>query len=101
MGAAHGIGPILTLALPWKGRESFANQSPTMKVYQAVANAFVKEGATTIFGLMGDGNMSWAAVMSSMPGVRMIDVRDEGAGTGAVMKPRYTGNEPPVVNSQR
>jgi len=50
-----------------------------MKVYQAVANAFVKEGATTVFGLMGDGNMSWAAAMSNMPGVRMIDVRDEGA----------------------
>ncbi|MEQ1776069.1 MAG: thiamine pyrophosphate-binding protein [Burkholderiales bacterium] len=51
-----------------------------MKVYQAVANAFVKEGVTTIFGLMGDGNMSWAAAMSKQPGVRMIDVRDEGAG---------------------
>jgi thiamine pyrophosphate-dependent acetolactate synthase large subunit-like protein len=50
-----------------------------MKVYQAVANAFVKEGATTIFGLMGDGNMSWAAAMSAKSGVRMIDVRDEGA----------------------
>lgn len=50
-----------------------------MKVYQSVANAFVKEGATTIFGLMGDGNMSWAAAMSAKPGVRMIDVRDEGA----------------------
>jgi acetolactate synthase-1/2/3 large subunit len=50
-----------------------------MKVYQAVANAFVKEGATTVFGLMGDGNMSWAAAMSKLPGVRLIDVRDEGA----------------------
>jgi thiamine pyrophosphate-dependent acetolactate synthase large subunit-like protein len=50
-----------------------------MKVYQAAANAFIKEGATTIFGLMGDGNMSWAAAMSKTPGVRMIDVRDEGA----------------------
>ncbi len=51
-----------------------------MKVYEAVANAFVKEGATTVFGLMGDGNMSWAAAMTAKPGVRMIDVRDEGAG---------------------
>jgi len=50
-----------------------------MKVYQAVAKAFVKEGVTTAFGLMGDGNMSWAAAMSNKPGVRMIDVRDEGA----------------------
>ena len=51
-----------------------------MKVYEAVARAFVKEGVTDVFGLMGDGNMSWAAAMSKMPGVRMIDVRDEGAG---------------------
>ncbi len=50
-----------------------------VKVYQAVANAFVKEGVTTVFGLMGDGNMSWAAAMTAKPGVRMIDVRDEGA----------------------
>ena len=28
-----------------------------MKVYEALANAFVKEGVTTIFGLMGNGNM--------------------------------------------
>ena len=54
-----------------------------MKVYEAVANAFVKEGVTTVFGLMGDGNMSWAAAMTALStsaGVRMIDVRDEGAG---------------------
>jgi acetolactate synthase I/II/III large subunit len=51
-----------------------------MKVYQATAQAFVKEGATDVFGLMGDGNMSWAAAMSKLPGVRLIDVRDEGAG---------------------
>src|SRR5688572_6212748 len=50
-----------------------------MKVYEAVANAFVREGVTTVFGLMGDGNMSWAAVMSAKRGVRIIDVRDEGA----------------------
>lgn len=29
---------------------------------------------------MGDGNMSWAAALSKISGVRMIDVRDEGAG---------------------
>ena len=39
-----------------------------MKVFEAVANAFVKEGATTVFGLMGDGNMSWAAAMTAKPG---------------------------------
>ncbi len=50
-----------------------------MKVYEAIANAFVKEGTTTIFGLLGDGNMNWAAVMSKMPGIKNIDARDEGA----------------------
>ncbi len=50
-----------------------------MKVYQAVANAFVREDVTTVFGLMGDGNMTWAAAMTAKPGVRVIDVRDEGA----------------------
>ena len=50
-----------------------------MKVYEAVANAFVKEGVTTVFGLMGDGNMTWAAAMTAKPGMRVIDVRDEGA----------------------
>ncbi len=64
-----------------------------MKVYQAVANAFVKEGASTVFGLMGDGNMSWAAAMSKLPGVRLIDVRDEGAALSmAEGYARATGN---------
>ena len=50
-----------------------------MKVYEAIANAFVKEGTTTIFGLLGDGNMNWAAVMSKVPGMENVDARDEGA----------------------
>jgi thiamine pyrophosphate-dependent acetolactate synthase large subunit-like protein len=50
-----------------------------MKVYEAVANAFVKEGARTVFGLLGDGNLSWVAAMSKHPDVRLIDARDEGA----------------------
>src|SRR5258706_1896529 len=49
-----------------------------MKVYDAVANAFVKEGATTLFGLLGDGQMTWWASMAKR-GTRIIDVRDEGA----------------------
>ena len=50
-----------------------------MKVYEAIANAFIKEGTTTIFGLLGDGNMLWSAAMSKYPGVQNVDVRDEGA----------------------
>jgi acetolactate synthase-1/2/3 large subunit len=51
-----------------------------MKVYDAVANAFVKEEATTIFGLLGDGQLTWWASMARHPGVRLIDAREEGAG---------------------
>jgi hypothetical protein len=29
-----------------------------MKVYEAMANAFMKEGTTTLFGLLGDGQMT-------------------------------------------
>jgi len=51
-----------------------------MKVYDAVANAFVREEATTIFGLLGDGQLTWWAAMARHPGVRLIDAREEGAG---------------------
>ena len=51
-----------------------------MKVYDAVANAFVKEGATTVFGLLGDGQLTWWSSMAKHAGVRMIDAREEGAG---------------------
>ena len=50
-----------------------------MKVDDVVANAFLKEGTTDVFGLLGDSQMKWWAAMSASPGVRMIDVRDEGA----------------------
>ena len=50
-----------------------------MKVYEAAAHAFMKEGTSTIFGLLGDGNMSWSLAMSKYPGVRIIDARHEGA----------------------
>ena len=45
-----------------------------MKVDDAVANAFVKEGTTDIFGLLGDSQMKWWAAMSAA-GARMIDAR--------------------------
>jgi len=51
-----------------------------MKVYDAVANAFVREGGTTVFGLLGDGQLTWWTSMAKHPGVRMIDAREEGAG---------------------
>ena len=49
-----------------------------MKVYEAMANAFIKEGTTTLFGLLGDGQMTWWSAMSKYPGLKIVDVRDEG-----------------------
>lgn len=51
-----------------------------MKVADVVANAFVKEGTSTIFGLLGDGQLSWWSAIAKYPGVRIVDARDEGAG---------------------
>ena len=50
-----------------------------MKVYDAVANAFVKEGTSTVFGLLGDGQINWWSAIAKHPEVRIIDARDEGA----------------------
>src|SRR5688572_15945932 len=49
-----------------------------MKVYEALANAFVKEGVTTIFGLMGNGNMYWWHALDQRPDVTLYETRHEG-----------------------
>jgi len=50
-----------------------------MKVYEAMANAFMKEGTSVLFGLLGDGQMTWWSAMSQYPDLKIVDVRDEGA----------------------
>ncbi len=50
-----------------------------MKVYDALARAFVKEGTRGVFTMMGDANMYWLNALSRL-GVRIYDVRHEGAG---------------------
>jgi len=52
-----------------------------MKVYERLADAFAAEGTRAIFGMMGDGNMFWMHALAKH-GVRMIEVRHEGAGLG-------------------
>ena len=52
-----------------------------MKVYEGLAKAFVAEGATSIFGMMGDGNMYWMEALHDL-GVNLLEVRHEGAGLG-------------------
>ena len=49
-----------------------------MKVYEALANAFVKEGVTTVFGLMGNGNMYWWHSLDQRPDVEIYETRHEG-----------------------
>jgi acetolactate synthase-1/2/3 large subunit len=49
-----------------------------MKVYEAVANAFIREGTSTLFGLLG-GQISWWAAMAKHPELQIVDVREEGA----------------------
>jgi acetolactate synthase I/II/III large subunit len=49
-----------------------------MKVSDALANAFVKEGVTTIFGLMGNGNMYWWHALDQHPDVTIHETRHEG-----------------------
>jgi thiamine pyrophosphate-dependent acetolactate synthase large subunit-like protein len=50
-----------------------------MKVYEALARAFVAEGTSAVFGMMGDANMYWMNELDKL-GVRQFEVRHEGAG---------------------
>ena len=50
-----------------------------MKVDAAVASAFVKEGTSVVFGLLGDGQVGWWSSIAKYPEVKIVDVRDEGA----------------------
>lgn len=50
-----------------------------MKVYQALAKAFMAEGASDVFGMTGEANISVVSAMQKMGG-RIFLVRHEGAG---------------------
>ncbi len=52
-----------------------------VKVYEAMAEAFVAEGATTVFGMMGDANMHWMNAMAER-GTELLEARHEGSGLG-------------------
>jgi len=53
-----------------------------MKVYQRLAADFIAEGVTNMFGIMGGGNMYWMHELDKLGGVKMHEVRHEGAGLG-------------------
>ncbi|WP_216894362.1 thiamine pyrophosphate-binding protein [Nocardia alni] len=49
------------------------------KVYEAIADAFVAEGTSHVFGMMGDANMHWMNAVAER-GVELFEVRHEGSG---------------------
>ena len=54
------------------------------RVYDVLARAFIQEGVSTCFTLMGDANMNWAARLAQQ-GCRMVYVRHEHCAVAAAM----------------
>jgi acetolactate synthase I/II/III large subunit len=52
-----------------------------VKAYEALAEAFVAEGTTDVFGMMGDANMHWMNALAER-GVRLYEARHEGSALG-------------------
>ncbi|MGX7678322.1 thiamine pyrophosphate-binding protein [Jatrophihabitans sp. DSM 45814] len=69
-----------------------------MKVYDALAKAFVDEGTTAVFGIMGDANQYWMNAISQR-GVRLYDVRHEGAGLAMADGFARVSGQPGVVTT--
>ncbi|MGH8742425.1 MAG: thiamine pyrophosphate-binding protein, partial [Burkholderiales bacterium] len=55
-----------------------------LHVYDVLAKAFMQEGVSTCFTLMGDANMNWAARLAEH-GCRMVYVRHEHCAVAAAM----------------
>jgi acetolactate synthase-1/2/3 large subunit len=69
-----------------------------VKVYEALAEAFVKEGTSDVFGMMGDANMHWMHALHQR-GVRLFEVRHEGSGLGMADGWARTAGRPGVVTT--
>ncbi len=54
------------------------------RVYDVLAKAFIQEGVSTCFTLMGDANMNWASRLAQQ-GCRMVYVRHEHCAVAAAM----------------
>ncbi len=70
----------------------------SMKVYEALALAFVREGTADVFGMMGDANMHWMNALAGH-GVRLYSVRHEGGAMGMADGWARTTNRPGVVTT--
>ncbi len=66
---------------PRSGVPKHVNIDGVMKVFEGLARAFVSEGTSAVFGMMGDGNMYWMEALHDL-GVKLLEVRHEGAGLG-------------------
>jgi acetolactate synthase-1/2/3 large subunit len=73
-------------------------QCIAMKVYEGLARAFAAEGTTTVFGMMGDGNMYWMQALHDL-GVTLVEVRHEGAGLGMADGWARSTNTPGVATA--
>jgi thiamine pyrophosphate-dependent acetolactate synthase large subunit-like protein len=69
-----------------------------VKVYEALAEAFVREGTSDVFGMMGDANMHWMAALADR-GVRLYEVRHEGSGLGMADGWARGAGQPGVVTT--
>jgi thiamine pyrophosphate-dependent acetolactate synthase large subunit-like protein len=69
-----------------------------VKVYEALAQAFVREGTSDVFGMMGDANMHWMNALAQA-GVRLYEVRHEGSGLGMADGWARTTGRPGVVTT--
>lgn len=68
------------------------------KVYEALADAFVAEGATHIFGMMGDANMHWMTAMAER-GTTLYEARHEGSGLAMADGWARSTGEPGVAST--
>ncbi|KWX23994.1 acetolactate synthase [Mycolicibacterium wolinskyi] len=69
-----------------------------MKVYEAMAAGFVAEGATDVFGMMGDANMHWMNALARR-GTRLYEVRHEGAGLSMAHGFARASGQPGIVTT--
>src|SRR6266567_7359086 len=64
-----------------RGPPPFTPKLLAMKVYEALARAFVAEGVETVFALMGDGNMGFLGSLAKA-GIQVVQVRHENMAVG-------------------
>jgi acetolactate synthase I/II/III large subunit len=66
------------------GRGATVTSEVKPHVYDVLAKAFIQEGVSTCFTLMGDANMNWAARLAQH-GCRMVFVRHEHCAVASAM----------------